>query len=154
MRLGDIMTTDVAAAEPGEPAEQAFARMRARGIHHLVVMDGRKVAGVVSASDLGGPNGRPARVEKTVGELMTRHFVAVDRETTVRRAANLLRGRAVSCLPVVEAGRLCGIVTVSDLLELIGRGVERPVVRSKRWTLRHRAERRRAPPPPPWSGSR
>jgi CBS domain-containing protein len=49
-----------------------------------------------------------------------------------------MRGRTIGSLPVVEKGRLAGIVTVTDLLDLIGRGVERPVEKGKRWTLKHR----------------
>ena len=43
-------------------------------------------------------------------------------EATVRQAANRLRGRGVGCLAVMDDGRLRGIVTTQDLLELIGRG--------------------------------
>ena len=60
---------------------------------------------------------------------------------TVREAANLLRGRSIGCLPVFDGDQLAGIVTTSDLLELIGRGVERPVAESTRWTLGRRPSR-------------
>ena len=73
---------------------------------------------------------------------MTTSVVAVDRNTTVRRAANLMRGRTIGCLPVVERGRLVGILTVSDLLELLGRGVDRPASPTRR-VLHHRAPHRK-----------
>jgi CBS domain-containing protein len=69
---------------------------------------------------------------------MTAPAVTADPTTTVRQAANIMRGRSIGCLVVVKAGRAVGIVTVSDLLELMGRGVDRPVAETKRWTLRHR----------------
>ena len=59
-----------------------------------------------------------------------------------RQAANLLRGRTIGCLPIVEDGKAVGIVTTTDLLELIGRGSERPVQRVDRWILRGRGPRR------------
>jgi CBS domain-containing protein len=37
-----------------------------------------------------------------------------------------MRGRSIGCVPVVDRDRLVGIVTVSDLLEVLGRGIERP----------------------------
>jgi hypothetical protein len=46
---------------------------------------------------------------------------------------------------VVDRGKLVGIVTISDLLELIGRGAEKPVTRNTRWTLRDRGPRKDGP---------
>jgi CBS domain-containing protein len=63
--------------------------------------------------------------------------------TTVRKAANLMRGRSIGCLVVTKRDRIVGIVTVADLLELVGRGADRPVASTTRWTLKHRAPHRK-----------
>ena len=52
--------------------------------------------------------------------------VTADRTDTVRVVANRMRGRSIGCVPVVDRERLIGIVTVSDLLEALGRGIDRP----------------------------
>jgi acetoin utilization protein AcuB len=52
---------------------------------------------------------------------MTAPVATAAPDTTVREAANLLRGRHIGCLPIVEDGRLVGIVTVADLLDLLAR---------------------------------
>ena len=143
MRLMDIMTTAVDTIGLDVPAEFAWERMRLRGIHHLVVMDGRAIAGVISDRDLGGRRGSSVRHGVRVGELMTPNVVAATPGTTVRKAANLMRGRSIGCLPVVEKGSLRGIITVTDLLELIGRGAERPTAWSQRAVIRGRGPRRR-----------
>jgi CBS-domain-containing membrane protein len=52
--------------------------------------------------------------------------------TTIRQAANLLRGRTIGCLPVMEDSKLVGIVTVTDLLELVGE-VIRKASTDARW---------------------
>ncbi|CAN5899249.1 hypothetical protein BH11MYX2_BH11MYX2_11170 [soil metagenome] len=70
---------------------------------------------------------------------MTAHVVVAAPETTIKQAANLLRGRVIGCLPVVDGKTLVGIVTTTDLLELIGRGAERPVLETNRWTMKGRA---------------
>jgi hypothetical protein len=59
-----------------------------------------------------------------------------------------MRGRSIGCLVVTNRGRVVGIVTVADLLELLGRGVERPTPTAKRWTLRHRTPHRKQPATP------
>ncbi len=132
MRLKDVMTTRVETITEDRPAGEAWDRMRARRIHHLVVVRRGQVVGLVSERDLGGRNGSSLRAGKAVGELMTPHAVTADPRAPVRQAANLLRGRSIGCLPVVDGDRLVGIVTLTDLLELIGRGFERPVERTHR----------------------
>ncbi len=144
MRLEMVMNRHVETVSPREPAEDAWRRMRESRIRHLVVVDGGRVAGVVSDRDLGGSRGATVRGHQTVAELMTPQLVSAKPTTTVRQAANLLRGHVVGCLPVFDGGKLAGIVTVSDLLDLIGRGAERPVPKSKRWTLKHRGPRSRS----------
>ncbi len=142
MRLGEIMRTGVKIAGPNETAETAFQRMRLQRVRHLVVVNETgEIVGVLSDRDLGIKSGQTLRRNRRVADLMTQRPITVTPDTTVRRAANLLRGHNIGCVPIVDAGRLVGIVTTSDLLDLIGRGVERPVARGKRWTLAHRAPR-------------
>ncbi len=147
LRVQDIMTDRVETVRPGTPAEEAWQLMRANRIHHLVVTNKDGVAGVVSERDIGGPRGARLRRDQTVEALMTPHPVTVEPTIPVRRAANMMRGRAIGCLVVTQKKRVVGIVTVSDLLGLLGRGVERPVVDAKRWTLRHSTPHTKKPRP-------
>jgi CBS domain-containing protein len=72
---------------------------------------------------------------------MSRKVITAAPETTVREAANLMRGHRVNCLPVVSGRRLRGVVTTLDLLELIGRGAERPVAKPQRRIMKDRGVR-------------
>ena len=143
MRLQEIMTYPVEMIEIHESAEAAWNRMQAERIHHLVVKRGPAVLGVLSARDLGSNRGAVLRSGKSVGDLMVSSVVTADANTTVREAANKLRGRGIGCLPVTDKGRLVGIVTVADLLDLIGRGATRPVATAQRRSLGRRGPRRR-----------
>jgi acetoin utilization protein AcuB len=145
MRVGEVMTPRVETVSAGESAEVAQRNMRQKRIRHLVVTSGRDVVGVVSDRDL--KEAGSFRQVETVGELMTSPVVTARPETTLRQAANLLRGRTIGCLPVLEEGRLLGIVTTTDLLELIGRGAERPVAKSRRFILKGRGPRRKSVSP-------
>lgn len=142
MRLRDIMKTHVETISPNESVQGAANRMRSARIRHLVVQDGRKVVGVISDRDVA--NLGSFRQIQTVEEVMSASVVTATPDTTLRQAANLLRGRAIGCLPVVEKGKLAGIVTITDLLELVGRGAERPVAKSRRWVMKGRGPRRKA----------
>ena len=140
MRLSEIMTREVERVRPGDTPQHASALMDMRRIHHLVVVDRHRVIGLLTSDDLR----QPERVSATTVEsLMTRRFATAPPDLTVRKAANLLRGSSAGALPIVERGRLVGIVTISDLLELLGRGVERPS-KGQRWILRNRGVRPKA----------
>ncbi len=143
MRLSDLMASPVETLSIDAAVDEARAAMRRLRIHHVVVMDGRRIAGVVSSRDLAT---KAADAAANLGELVGGEVVVADPHMTTRQAANLLRGRAVGSLPVVDRGKLVGIVTISDLLELVGKGAERPVEMGKRWTLRHRGPRRKQGP--------
>jgi acetoin utilization protein AcuB len=69
--------------------------------------------------------------------------VAGHPEMTLRQAANRLRGRSIGCLPVMEDDELVGILTTTDLLEILGKGVERPAAKGTRWILKGRGPRRK-----------
>jgi acetoin utilization protein AcuB len=136
MRIRDIMTTDVETIRPEASADLAWQRMQRSAIHHLVVVDRGETVGVLSDRDLGGARGASLRRERTVADLMSAQVVAAEPDTTLRRAANIMRGRSLGCLPVLDEGKLRGIVTVSDLLEQVGKERRQP-----RWTLSQRGPR-------------
>jgi CBS domain-containing protein len=136
------MTEVVETVTPAAGAEEAWNLMATKRIRHLVVAHGRKIVGIVSDRDLGGSRGAAVRRNAAVKDLMVEPVVTVPPTTTLRKAANLMRGRSIGCLVVAEAGRVAGIITVADLLELIGRGVDRPLAATRRWTLKHRAPHR------------
>lgn len=123
LRLQDFMSRDVLTIPPDAPADQAWETMKRASVRHLVVTRDHQVEGVISERDLGGRSGASLRKGRSVAELMVRHAVTARPEFTLRQAANILRGRGIGCLPVMaEDGRLEGIVTISDVLEIVGRG--------------------------------
>jgi acetoin utilization protein AcuB len=143
MRLQDIMRTDVKTVGMTAAGDAAWALMREARIRHLVVLERGTVRGVISERDLGGARGSSVRKNHTVAELMTEDPFCVTSKTTIREAANLMRGRSIGCLPVVDGKKVVGIVTVTDMLELIGRGgMAAPGSTGKtRWKPVHRMER-------------
>lgn len=138
LRMQDIMNTNVKTVKPTESADNAYNLMQTHEIHHLVVADTSGIVGVVSERDLGGKRGASLRKNQNVADLMVEKPVTAKPNDTFRQAANKLRGYHIGCLPVVENGKVKGIVTITDLLELIGRGIEHPVDQGKRYTLRRK----------------
>ncbi len=154
MRLDEIMTTDVVSIGPDETANAAWVLMGRKNIRHLVVTEGKSLLGVLSDRDLGGRQGAAIRKGRTVRELMTPRVAVATPGMTLRQAANVMRGRLIGSLPVVDGGRVVGIATATDVLHELGRGSSRPAVRAQRKAVRmppsslraaKRAARKRAP---------
>jgi acetoin utilization protein AcuB len=120
MRVRDVMSTGVETIDAGCAVALARDLMKSRRFRHLVVLCGGRIAGVVSERDID-------RVDASipvgaVRDAMSRDVVTLASDATLADAAKLLRGHAIGCLPVLEGARLVGIVTVSDLLDVMGRG--------------------------------
>jgi CBS domain-containing protein len=138
MRVYEVMSKAVETVKPNVHASEAKARMRQKNIHHLVVTRGARPTGIVSERDLGGPKLPRTLAPFTVEDLMTSPVVTVTTRTPVRRAAALMKGRSIGSLVVTSSnGKIAGIVTVADLLELLAR---KPEHRSNRELRRAKDE--------------
>ena len=118
MKVRDIMTTQVVrihALEPAEVAARAFAHYNI-GMLPVCGEDGR-LCGVVTDRDLVTrcmAPGRSAGVVK-VRDVMTGREVTAGPDMDVSAAAHLMGREQVRRLPVVENGKLCGMVSLADL---------------------------------------
>ena len=131
VKLRDIMTTSVLKVSPNEPASDALALMRDERVRHAPVVEDNHILGIISERDLGGPHGGLARKHRTVRDLMRVDPILGAPDMSVTDAVVLVRERRLGCLPIVDAGRLLGIVTRSDLLAALAhlRRAQRPVSR-------------------------
>ena len=138
MRVFEIMSGRVVTVSPDTPVAEARALLNANGIRHLVVTVHGEVVGVISDRTLAGPGGDGF----SVAQLMTSPAVTVESTDPVKKAANLMEGRTLDCLPVVIRGQLAGILTTTDVLRAVGKKGVRPDVRRRR-TLNHRVPHRK-----------
>lgn len=120
------MTREVITASPSTTLAQALALTRAHRIRHLPVVEGGRLVGLVSDRDLRlalPPPGTVPEEErrrlletKTVAEFMVRDVVTISPRAPIEEAAALLARHKIGCLPVIEDGRLAGILTETDVL--------------------------------------
>ncbi len=119
MQLKEIMTMPVQVIGPSEALDAAERRMLHHGIHHLVVARRGRLLGLLTHDLLVSRRDDGAA---SVEDAMIRNVVVATPEMTVREAAELMALRhAQTALPVVRGRRLVGIVTVFDLLSLVGK---------------------------------
>lgn len=115
MLVRDCMTTTVHTANPDDPLATVREAFRRRLIRQLPVLAAGRVIGIVTDRDV---RGEPSDT-RTVDAVMTPNPATVTPETPVERAAAILRERKFGALPVVDEGKLVGIVSESDLLDAL-----------------------------------
>ena len=110
----------VVTIHPDATAERAVAVLRLRGIGALVVSDdGENVVGIVSERDIVEALGRYGNdlLALSVAEIMTCPVVTCDPSDSVAELMAEMTNRRIRHFPVVEDGRLIGIVSIGDLVK-------------------------------------
>ncbi len=125
--VGQFMATDLFTVRPDDIVDFAASLMEWRYVRHVPVEDDSgQLLGLVSHRQLlrliarGNRDGRTV----TVREIMRPDPVSVTQDTTTVEAIRLMREHRLSCLPVVEGGKLLGLVTEYDLIVVAGRLLE------------------------------
>ena len=113
----DVMRRDPVTVSPHEILAAVQAVMLREGMHQLPVVENGALVGIVSERDLRAHSGYLERTK--VDAAMTCSAVTVAPTETALSAAQLLIEREFNALPVVENGRLVGIVSRTDLLRLL-----------------------------------
>ena len=129
--VSHIMTTDVVALQADAPVSTARHALLEYPFHHVPVVRGRKLVGMLSVTDLtsislAGWVGDSRTVDAwlderyRIDEVMTHEPVTVRPDDTVHRAAELLAEGQFHALPVIDDhGALVGMLTTTDLIRLL-----------------------------------
>lgn len=113
------MTTPAWTIGAESTLEEAARLMARERLHHLPVIEGGRLAGIVSASDLIGRDA-PDAGRKRVGDVMQREPAVLSRTSTLQDAAARLASGDFHSLPVVDPeGKVVGIVTSTDLITVL-----------------------------------
>jgi CBS domain-containing protein len=153
LRVRDIMETDVPPVYPSDPVEAVLKVLRTHELPGVpVINEGGRCVGIITEADLviseegedlhlphyfqlfGGyvflePMKRfEERLRKafasTAGDMMTEDPVTIEADAEVAEAARLIARKKHNRLPVVEHGRLVGVVTRVDVLDALANPVE------------------------------
>jgi len=134
-RLSEIMSRGLITVDKNASLRRARRILDRHRIRHLLVMDGKRLVGIVTDRDLrqAAPSSKSPLTtsereefmdELKVAEVMSRKLITASPDTTVREAARVMVSEKIGCLPVVNGNQLVGIVTETDLLEVLVRGKE------------------------------
>src|SRR5216117_4602000 len=116
----EIMTQSPVTIQAGATAKDAAGLMRTKDIGSLVVVETGKPMGIVTERDIvtkvAASDKQPSRV--LVRDIMTSPVVAVPPHEEVAEAAKLMSQRKIRRLPVVEEGKLVGMITENDIIRI------------------------------------
>jgi acetoin utilization protein AcuB len=138
MKVKDVMSKDPVTIDPAAPLGTAIAVMRSKEIRHLPVVDAGELVGIITDRDLRHAAFAPALGEHLsvranrrlravaenledlhIKDAMTWNVTTTHPDTPLLHAALVMFERRVGSLPVVDNGRLVGIVTERDMLKAL-----------------------------------
>lgn len=127
--ISHIMSKDVLSVTRNRNLLEARELMEQAGIRHLPVVDGGKVVGMLSRTDMMRVSYGLTRAEEEankeglqvvkVDAAMSLEPVIVDPDTPIREVAELFAAMDFSAVPVVKDDELVGMVTTSDLIRFL-----------------------------------
>lgn len=136
MRVAELMTSKVFTVEPHDLIDRVFFLIHYEKIRHIPVIEKGKLVGIVSDRDLYkalGPKSNSNAVEtnkdhtqlhvvsQKVTHIMHRGVFTVTPETLASEAAAMMVEHRIGALPVLENGKLVGILSATDILRVFSK---------------------------------
>ena len=130
MPVSEVMTRNPVTVDRDDPIRKAFDLMTEGRFRRLPVMEGTKLVGIITDRDLRRATNSPLVLHETwydeylmdhitVEACMSSDPIAVAPQTPVDEAATIMCERQIGGVPVVEEGKLVGIITRTYLLKLL-----------------------------------
>jgi len=140
MNVAKRMKRNPVFVDEGDSMKKAMDLLKEHEIRHLPVLkDGQRLVGILSERDIKQASPSPATAldireiyylldKVKVKQIMTRRPYSVSSSAPIEEAALILREKKIGCLPVVDDGKLVGIITETDIIDAFieGMGVNGP----------------------------
>ncbi|MEB2308081.1 MAG: CBS domain-containing protein [Candidatus Brocadiaceae bacterium] len=119
--ISHVMTTNVKTVQISQKMSEVLRILAENQIHHVPVVDGRRLSGMISTTDIIRLNITVSTADEwSIEEVMKRNLVTIDINDSVRKAAQLLSDGIFHSLPVINNERhLVGIITSTDLIRYL-----------------------------------
>jgi len=133
--IRDWMTANPITVDPKTTLPEAHKIMKDRRIRRLPVMDRGHLVGIVTLGDVREAEPSDATTlsifelhyllaKLTIGEIMTREPITISVNASIREAAKMMLQHKIGGLPVMDEGKLVGIITESDIFRVLAQEPE------------------------------
>ncbi len=127
MTVKEVMVKEIATLDVNDELSLANDIMRLGRIRHLPVVDGGRLAGIISERDLfrsslaqalgyGGQASRDLMKTLRIKDIMVKEVTTISPDAKLCEAVRLMMDKKIGCLPVVDGGHLVGLITETDVM--------------------------------------
>ena len=118
MQLKEIMKTNVLVTNKGTSVLDAVQLMVKHGVNNILILDKKSAAGILTEADILKKVVSPEKDAKLlkVEDIMSAPLITASPETSIEDACAIMAKKRIKKLPVVDGGRLVGIVTAPDII--------------------------------------
>jgi predicted transcriptional regulator len=127
MRVSEVMTEATLTDAPGATLAEAARKMWEQQAGSLLVMDGDQLVGIVTERDVlrGVASGLPL-ADTRISDVMSKDPFTVGPGTSLRECAKEMNERWIRHIPVMDAGKVVGIVSQRDLAQVLADALQEP----------------------------
>jgi len=148
LKVEDVMVEDVISVPEKATVKEAARLMNQHEIGCLIVVKNGKPVGIVTETDMvKRVILKPLDPEKTeVRKIMSGPLVVVNPQTSLEEASKIMRKQKIKKLPVIERGRLVGLVTTTDivrspeLMKMMIKAIKRNVIKEIIMSIQEKLE--------------
>ena len=126
MRISAIMTRAAVTDRPDDDLAAAARKMWEQQTGSLLVLQGEDLVGIVTERDVLRAVATGTPLDTPLSEVMSKDLITVEPGTSLREAARIMTERWIRHLPVLEAGRLVGVVSQRDLAGVLAGALNEP----------------------------
>ena len=123
--VGDVMTKSVISVDAALTINETAKMMEDAKVGAVIVMEGNVPVGIVTDRDFSVKVAAHAyQITEPVKQIMSSPLFSINSDESVRIAADLMHERKIRKLPVIDDGNVVGIITATDIVNLLSVSVE------------------------------
>ncbi len=126
MKITEIMTKAAVTDRPNDALEAAARKMWEQQTGSLLVTEGDDLVGIVTERDILRAVATATPLDTPLSEVMSKDLITIDPRASLREAARIMTEKWIRHLPVLEGGKLIGIVSQRDLAGVLAGALNEP----------------------------
>ena len=125
MTISDVMTKSVISVDASMSINETAKLMEDAKVGAVIVIEDNKPIGIVTDRDFAVKVAAHAyQISTPIKQIMSSPIFSINSDETVRAASDLMHDRGVRKIPVIDNGNIVGIITATDIVNLLSVSVE------------------------------